>query len=757
LKKHGFRWSPKNKAWQRQLTENARFTVRHYLLAKLGGEIKAAQEEPKKEIELEIEEKKDTFVAKIVSPLSLTDSKKLIAKAQKFNAKVVGKTFTFATKKDLDNFVKPSAAQEESLYITTQEMNKNVVENLVKFSTNLTLSNYTQIENKLLKKGAFLQDDILRYDNKFYIEVLYLKNEGEDGYYRIAQKKGEAAFLEGSITKKSIAKNMFIESIQPKKSDDIELIHLHDIHINKKLFQNRADDFSQESVNRIVKAVENKTFNWKMLDPILLWRNPKDKNLYVLSGHSRTEAFIRLAKKGVDYEGRDFTYIPAKIIQATQEEAVQIALNSNTLSTKETDLERANYYRNLRKNGKTKKEILQLAQENEGKNAKKIFNLSFLNEKGEILTLLKNFSNSDTTNRATLEIVADWVGEAREKFPLLTNSHENELTKWLLETAYGTKTGQFTNKKAFFERLNVAIQKKTTFGVFEENTPLNMEKSVFKNSIEHEFDKETDELKKAVAEAEKELKKVSDNAYQLLKEGKTTQKRVNEVVAEKTKLFTVAKNKLQEHVLRKNDVLAQSKQQTSLFGVKSKKIMSARELSKKTFQEYDFKGKYLALMGKPSEGFRMMLHGRPGGGKTTFLLQFAKYLCNNFGNVLYVSKEEFGSSTLTQKINKYLKPIPHNIDFAENLQGIDLKGYNFVVLDSINDLGMDLKAFKELKAKYPKTAFILILQCTKAGTFKGGKEWEHEVEIGAEIKEAGVISVYKNRFDVKGELNFFGK
>lgn len=69
----------------------------------------------------------------------------------------------------------------------------------------------------------------------------------------------------------------------------------------------------------------------------------------------------------------------------------------------------------------------------------------------------------------------------------------------------------------------------------------------------------------------------------------------------------------------------------------------------------------------------------------------------------------------------------------------------------------ELKGFKELKAQYPKVAFILILQCTKSGQFKGGKEWEHEVEIGAEITEPGTISVYKNRFDVKGELYFFDK
>ena len=31
LKSHGFRWSPKNKAWQRQLTQNAEYDARRIL------------------------------------------------------------------------------------------------------------------------------------------------------------------------------------------------------------------------------------------------------------------------------------------------------------------------------------------------------------------------------------------------------------------------------------------------------------------------------------------------------------------------------------------------------------------------------------------------------------------------------------------------------------------------------------------------------------------------------------------------------
>lgn len=150
----------------------------------------------------------------------------------------------------------------------------------------------------------------------------------------------------------------------------------------------------------------------------------------------------------------------------------------------------------------------------------------------------------------------------------------------------------------------------------------------------------------------------------------------------------------------------------------------------------------------------MMLHGEPGAGKTTLLLKFAKYLANTFGKVLYISSEEFAASTMTEKVNSLLNPFPPNLEFAENLKDPQLSKYNFVILDSVNDLGLQLQDYKDLRAKYPNTAFILILQHTKAGNYRGGKDWEHEIEIGGEVAN-GVITIYRNRYGVKGSMNFF--
>jgi predicted ATP-dependent serine protease len=147
-----------------------------------------------------------------------------------------------------------------------------------------------------------------------------------------------------------------------------------------------------------------------------------------------------------------------------------------------------------------------------------------------------------------------------------------------------------------------------------------------------------------------------------------------------------------------------------------------------------------------------MIYGQPGSGKTTFLLEFAHYL-TRFGDVLYVSGEEYNSSPLTEKVNA-LPSIPSNLHFSKRIKGVQLSNYRFIILDSVTDLGIDLDTYKKLREDNPDTCFILILQTTKDGNFRGGKEWEHEVEIAAEIQD-GVINIYKNRYGTKGQLNFF--
>lgn len=183
-------------------------------------------------------------------------------------------------------------------------------------------------------------------------------------------------------------------------------------------------------------------------------------------------------------------------------------------------------------------------------------------------------------------------------------------------------------------------------------------------------------------------------------------------------------------------------------------VLTAEEMATRKLDLLNFFSFWHSLFGNPARNFTMMFHGEPHNGKTIFLLKLAQYLAENFGDVLYVSSEEFASPTMTKKVNEFLNPLPSRLHFAENLQDPNLSDYQFIILDSVNDLGLKINEYKELRKEHPDKAFIFILQHTKAGDFKGGKDWEHIAEIAGEVHK-GVVNITKNRYAPKSTLDFF--
>lgn len=279
-------------------------------------------------------------------------------------------------------------------------------------------------------------------------------------------------------------------------------IPLNLIHTAKDLFQNRKRDFSARSVENIVNAVENGSFRWENLDPVILWQEPETDKLYILSGHSRTEAFKRLAEKGTVYEGRNFDYIPAKISYVGLEEAKEIARKSNTLSTKETDTERAAYYREKRESGVPEKDLKEEARTTEGKDANRILSLSFLNPNGRVIAALESTDEADQTTKNTITTVAAWIGSVRRAFPQLTDLHEAELYEWLIyNQGYGTRAGQISNGDTFKDKVYTLIMRNTEFGEFKADKPLNPRNLETKGPYELEYENRMKEAERELKEA----------------------------------------------------------------------------------------------------------------------------------------------------------------------------------------------------------------------------------------------------------------
>ena len=349
----------------------------------------------------------------------------------------------------------------------------------------------------------------------------------------------------------------------------LEYVPLSDIKTDVKNFQNRADKYSEKSVNAIINAVKNGNFNWFAFDPVLLWQNSKGQ-LFVLSGHSRTEAFRRLAKEkpAIIIDNLTFDKIPAKIFKGDFASAKNLALNSNALSTPETLLERAEFYRNQRaKTNKADwKQLKEKAlRENQGQ---VIWDLSFLPADGLAIDFLKRFKLQEDSPEAFENYVrgvniAQWIGKAFQIYKGLSKIHDRELFNFLIAN-YGTKSGQYNSFTKLNERLNilyprnVAADKKKVDSDGNFTTAFGL--SVFEKSKDELS--EIDELKKASEAAKRELnKKIRDLR------GQTT---------DKAKIFEVVTPYFNEYVnnlftwwnsLDREKVRESNKNQGALFGI----------------------------------------------------------------------------------------------------------------------------------------------------------------------------------------------
>jgi hypothetical protein len=185
--------------------------------------------------------------------------------------------------------------------------------------------------------------------------------------------------------------------------------------------------------------------------------------------------------------------------------------------------------------------------------------------------------------------------------------------------------------------------------------------------------------------------------------------------------------------------------------------MSIDEVLAQEFVVLDL-GPYRKYFGSVSNSFDAMFHGQPGAGKTHFLIGFANWLAENVGNTLYISSEELGSMTMQEIIKKSIgNKKSSNLYFSKSLKGLNLNDYVAVFMDSVNHVGLDINSYKNLREEYPEQIFILILQKTKGGQFKGGKDWEHEVDIAGEfrfdkISKQRILDITaKNRYGTLGE------
>jgi antirestriction protein ArdC len=563
--------------------------------------------------------------------------------------------------------------------------------------------------------------------------------------------KGRPSNREKTI--ENIRKNPPTEKTSTKV--DIVDISINEIYTDEKRFQNRKNAYSEDSKNRIINAVTNGTFDWAKFDPVLLWFDPSAKRNYVLSGHSRYAAFKELATVN-----NDFSKIPSRFFKGTEAEAIDIALNSNTLSTKETEVERAMYYNRQRNKCEMKnlkglgaktdceKEVETACREAEGKNANYILNLSYLNPEGYLIDTLSRLGaekDNDSTN--VLRTIANWIGEARRKNPQILNEQETEIAQFLLNGGYGNKTGQFRNKEQFIERLDYSFNKWMVRGA-NPSDALNLANTLSKSSFEKEYDERLANARQVLDDAINEHEEKYKKYLFSVMDGSMTQERMDELMKPIIGWVSKARTEYSRISGQKDEVKKAASAQTSLFGFRNIGKVEKSTAIKLSGELGEFLGGY------ERKQYSIALRGDKGAGKTRLVYQLLDLFASQGLKCAFMSLEMPVSSSITSNyLKEYIKPENRKrIDISDEtanyfyLDGV-CKMYDVVVIDSWTKLkGVSQDDFDRLQKDNPQTIIIAIFQATTGRVTRGGNMPEYDAAVVIHVHKGGVAVCEKNRY-----------
>ncbi len=262
-------------------------------------------------------------------------------------------------------------------------------------------------------------------------------------------------------------------------------VPLQDVFVDIENFQNRRKPYGEYSVQGIVDAVKRWEFKRKMFTPALLRRNG-DGKLYVLAGHSRHEAFKRLATtydNDIDVQtyclrhNCHFKELPSLILNDIDfDDAKMVALMSNALATAETDVERATVYRHMRMMQRDKKSIEEFGKKCEKSNRSRIRAFSYLAPDGLAMDMVYAFETGEDSNYV-IKRISYRLGELRRKNPDVSDIHERELFDRLLNKwAYGKNKdkSEINKMEVFIEIVENHIQQLKAHNKFDPNALLNI-------------------------------------------------------------------------------------------------------------------------------------------------------------------------------------------------------------------------------------------------------------------------------------------
>ncbi len=186
------------------------------------------------------------------------------------------------------------------------------------------------------------------------------------------------------------------------------------------------------------------------------------------------------------------------------------------------------------------------------------------------------------------------------------------------------------------------------------------------------------------------------------------------------------------------------------------KLTSAAEICRRTYDTWDaLPADWQRVIGLPEKGFKMLIWGASGSGKTTFTMHLCKAL-SGLGRVYYNSIEEGEGRTIQNAFMRAgLQDVPaekfalgdrHSYEEMVEELSKNRNRIQFVVIDSIQYLNLTAAQYKNLVALFPRKSFILISWERPGGAPKGehAQGIRYMVDVKCYVKEG--VATADSRF-----------
>lgn len=186
--------------------------------------------------------------------------------------------------------------------------------------------------------------------------------------------------------------------------------------------------------------------------------------------------------------------------------------------------------------------------------------------------------------------------------------------------------------------------------------------------------------------------------------------------------------------------------------MRTKRAYSPTDILSMKIPQLEFTGEWEACMGKPAKSGTWIVWGNSGNGKSSFVMQLAKYLCT-FDRVLYDSLEESTGLSMQKSLRRNRMADVSRRFIILDREPMDKlserlskrKSPGVTIIDSFQYSGLNYASYKELKEAHPDKLLIFISHAEGLRPEgRAAKKVEYDADI--KIRVEGFRAMCKSRF-----------